>query len=78
MWPTDFNKGINNIQRAAALAVWCEQAEAEQAQGSDFDVASYTTAANTMRRLLADVGLERRAKDVTDLQTYIRQREARA
>ena len=63
------------IRRAAALAVWCEQAEAEQAQGGDFDVASYTTAANTMRRLLADLGLERRARDVTpDLHTYMRQR----
>ncbi len=61
------------IRRAAALAVWCEQAEAEQAQGGDFDVASYTTAANTMRRLLSDLGLERRARDITpDLQSYIR------
>lgn len=60
------------IRRAAALAVWCEQAEADQAQGGEFDVASYTTAANTMRRLLSDLGLERRARDVTpDLQTYI-------
>ena len=60
------------IRRAAALAVWCEQAEADQAQGGDFDVASYTTAANTMRRLLSDLGLERRARDVTpDLRDYI-------
>lgn len=65
------------IRRAAALAVWCEQAEAEQAQGGDFDVASYTTAANTMRRLLSDLGLERKARDVTpDLQSYIRGRAA--
>ena len=60
------------IRRAAALAVWCEQAEADQAQGGDFDVASYTTAANTMRRLLSDLGLEPRARDVTpDLRDYI-------
>ena len=59
------------IRRAAALAVWCEQAEAEQAQGGDFDVASYTTAANTMRRLLAALGLERRTKDIPpDLHSY--------
>jgi hypothetical protein len=61
------------IRRAAALAVWCEQAESDQAQGGDFDVASYTTCANTLRRLLADLGLERRAKDVTSLADYIRQ-----
>jgi len=67
------------IRRAAALAVWCEQAEAEQAQGGGFDVSSYTTAANTMRRLLSDLGLERRARDVTpDLQSYIRGRAANA
>lgn len=67
------------IRRAAALAVWCEQAEADQAQGGDFDVASYTTAANTMRRLLSDLGLERKSRDVTpDLQSYIRGRAANA
>ncbi len=45
------------IRRAAALGVWCEQAETAQAQGEDLDVAAYTTATNTMRRLLADLGL---------------------
>jgi len=60
------------IRRAAALGVWCEQAEAEQAQGADLDVASYTTATNTLRRLLSDLGLERRARDVTpNLASYI-------
>src|SRR6056297_1723824 len=65
------------IRRAAALAVWCEQAEADQAQGGEFDVGTYTTAANTMRRLLSDLGLERKARDVTpDLQTYLAGRAA--
>lgn len=60
------------IRRAAALAVWCEQAETEQAQGGDLDVASYTTATNALRRLLVDLGLERKARDVTpDLHSYI-------
>ena len=60
------------IRRAAALAVWCEQAEADQAQGKELDVATYTTATNTLRRLMADLGLERRARDVTpDLRDYI-------
>jgi hypothetical protein len=63
------------IRRAAALAVWCEAQEAAQAQGADLDVAAYTTAANTMRRLLSDLGLERKLRDVTpDLQSYIRGR----
>lgn len=60
------------IRRAAALGVWCEQAETAQAQGEDLDVAAYTTATNTMRRLLADLGLERKSRDVTpSLQDYI-------
>lgn len=60
------------IRRAAALGVWCEQAEADQAQGKELDVAAYTTATNTLRRLMADLGLERRARDVTpDLRDYI-------
>lgn len=60
------------IRRAAALAVWCEQAEADQAQGKELDVAAYTTATNTLRRLLSDLGLERRARDVTpSLSEYI-------
>lgn len=53
------------IRRAAALAVWCEAAEVEQANGGELDVASYTTATNTLRRLLSDLGLERRMRDVT-------------
>ena len=63
------------IRRAAALAVWCEQAEAAQAQGEELDVAAYTTATNAMRRLLADLGLERKARDVTpSLHDYIQGR----
>jgi hypothetical protein len=63
------------IRRAAALAVWCEQAESAQAQGGDFDVGAYTTAANSLRRLLADLGLERRMRDATPtLDQYLRDR----
>jgi hypothetical protein len=54
------------IMRAAALAIWCEGQETALANGAaDFDVAAFTTAANSLRRLLADLGLERRLKDVT-------------
>lgn len=51
--------------RAVTLAIWAEDAEAALARGEEFDVATYATAANAMRRLLSDLGLERRAKDVT-------------
>jgi hypothetical protein len=52
-------------RRAATLAVWCEQVEAQLASGQALDIGEFTTATNALRRLLADLGLERRAKDVT-------------
>ena len=63
-------------RRAAALAVWCEQAESDMAGGQDLDVAAYTTSANALRRLLQDLGLERRARDVTPtLSQYLAAKE---
>ena len=59
------------IRRAAALGVWCEEQEAAQASGGDLDIAAYSAATNTLRRLLADLGLDRKARDVTSLQDYI-------
>lgn len=52
-------------RRAATLAVWCEQRETELASGVDIDIAAFTTACNSLRRLLTDIGLERRARDIT-------------
>ena len=52
-------------RRAATLAVWCEASEADMANGQQLDIATYTTATNALRRLLADLGLERRAKSIT-------------
>jgi hypothetical protein len=53
------------LRRSATLAVWCEMAEAEMAQGKELDIVSFTTATNALRRLLADIGLQRRSRDVT-------------
>jgi hypothetical protein len=52
-------------RRAAALCVSCEQAEAEMIAGLKIDIGEFTTAANSLRRLLCDLGLERKAKDIT-------------
>lgn len=60
------------IRRAASLSVWCEQQEAKMAAGEDIEIGPYTTACNSVRRLLIDVGLERVAKDVTNLAEYLR------
>jgi len=62
----DISEGQRGIiQRAAALSVWLEDQESRLANGEDFDIAPYTTATNTLRRLLADLGLKREAKDIT-------------
>jgi hypothetical protein len=47
------------------LAVWCEQAEADAAAGKALNIGEYATATNTLRRLLLDLGLERRMRDIT-------------
>jgi len=61
------------LRRAAALCVWCETQEVELARRNDFDVGAFTTAANTLRRLLADLGLNPNAKDITpDIAEYMR------
>ena len=52
-------------RRAAALVVWAEMAETRLAAEGALDVQSYTTTANTLRRLLQDIGLQRVARDLT-------------
>lgn len=53
------------VARAATLAIWCEEREGELGEGKDFDAGAYATIANALRRLLSDLGLERRMRDVT-------------
>jgi len=60
------------LARAATLAVWAEARETELATGGDFDAVQYATISNAMRRLLTDLGLERRARDISpSLSAYI-------
>ncbi|KAB0676706.1 hypothetical protein [Aureimonas leprariae] len=64
-------------RRACTIAVWCEQAEASMANGNGIDIGEFTTATNALRRLLSDLGLERRAKNVTpDVRGYMELRAA--
>ena len=51
-------------RRASALAIWCECAEAQLVAGTEINIAAFTTATNSMRRLLADLGLERHTHDM--------------
>lgn len=45
------------VRRAALIAMWCENIEAEMASGSPIEITPYTTASNTLRRLLLDLQL---------------------
>ena len=63
------------VQRAAIAAAMCEHAEVLWLSGRGFDTAAYCTLVNSARRLLADLGLERRPRDVTPaLSQYIAER----
>lgn len=52
-------------RRAAMLAIWCEGEDTKAAKGQAIDIGAYTTASNSLRRLLESIGLERRARNVT-------------
>jgi hypothetical protein len=63
------------IRRAAALIIWLEAQETAQATTGDLDIASYSSATNVLRRLLSDLGLQRKTRDVTpSLSDYITQK----
>jgi len=51
----------------------CE--ERKLANGEGFDSARWTQSVNALSGLLSKLGLERKASDVTDLTTYLAQRE---
>jgi len=53
------------LARAATLACWCEEREAELANGEQFDAGEYATISNALRRILSDLGLHRVSRDVT-------------
>jgi hypothetical protein len=73
--PTEAQRHL--MARAATLAIWAEAREAELANGAEFDAGQYSTVSNTLRRLLTDLGLERRARNVTpSLSEYIAGRAA--
>jgi hypothetical protein len=73
--PTAVQRAI--IEEAAGLVVWCRQQRLALLKGGPFDVGPYTTATNALRRLLADIGQERRLKDVTPtLEEYMRKYDA--
>jgi hypothetical protein len=60
-------------QRAAVLGALLEDYEVRWAAGEPFDLNAYLAGINAQRRVLATLGLERRARDITpSLREYIR------
>lgn len=64
-------------RRAASLAIWCEDQDAAAANGQPLAIAAYTTASNTLRRLLESLGLERKLRNVTPSLAEYAARKAR-
>jgi hypothetical protein len=53
------------VQRAAVLGTFIESCEVQWLGGEAVDLADYLAAINSQRRVLATIGLERRARNVT-------------
>src|SRR5262245_20069378 len=54
------------IEEIAGLVILCRGERAKLLQGEPVNVAEYNTSCNTLNRLLKSIGLQRRAKDITD------------
>jgi hypothetical protein len=66
------------VQRAAFLSIILETHEVKAAEGEGLDLGQYTQAANALSGLLKSLGLDKRIKSVTDLQTYLGQKKKNA
>jgi len=67
------------VRRASVLSAVLEDREARWASGEGLDLEGYNAGTNALRRLLATLGLERRARPTEDWREWIdrRAREAR-
>ena len=64
------------IERYLWLEYWLAEQERTLADGGEFDVARWVQAANSAQGIAQRLGLARKAQDVPDLQTYLKQRAA--
>jgi len=63
------------VQRIAFLAILIETSEVIAAEGGQVDMGVYVQSVNAFTGLIKTVGLEKRIKNVTDLKTYLDERE---
>lgn len=59
------------IERALWCEFWLASQERDLAEGREFDAGRWTQASNALLGLWRTLGLERKARDVTDLRAYI-------
>jgi len=59
------------VQRGGVLGAILTDMEARWLAGEKIDVSMYCGATNTMRRVLESVGLKRRPRDITRLESYL-------
>ncbi|MCX2721972.1 hypothetical protein [Roseibium salinum] len=60
--PSEAQKQL--IRRAASLSTWCEAQEVKLANGDEIEIGPLTTAANSLRRILQDIGIERKIRTI--------------
>jgi len=65
------------VERALWLEYWLAEQEQALAKGQEFDVSRWTQAANSLQGILSKLGLDRQAKDVPDLASFINSRSAK-
>jgi hypothetical protein len=63
-------------ERCLWLEYWLATQEKNLANGGEFDVGKWVQAVNSLQGIFAKLGLKRVPKDVTDLQDWIKRREA--
>lgn len=64
------------VERGLWLEYWLASQEQALAAGDAFDVGKWTQAANSLQGIYSKLGLERQIRDVPDLQSFIKSREA--
>ena len=65
-------------RRATFLSLLLESMEIEAMSGDPINMGSYTIMANTLTGLLRALGISKQMKNVTDLKTYLAEKEAKS
>ena len=65
------------VERALWLEYWLAQQEQGLATGAEFDVGKWVQAANSLQGILSKLGLDRQARDVPHLSSFIKARAGR-